>query len=143
MMELLEKILSKYNFEKKLSKTPTEIEQIENMIKFKLPIDYKYFIQNYMGFENFIGPEYVILWDIDKLVEYNTDIGIFEDLPNTLGIGSNGASEFIAIEFIDENNYRIVISPTIDVDKEYHIDVGTTFTDFLVRLDNDKEWFGE
>lgn len=142
-MEKFRELLIQYKFEKRLNKTSTEIQQIENIINFNLPMEYKYFLENYLEFENFIGPEYVILWDIDKLIEYNTDYTIFENLPNTLAIGSNGASEFLAIEFINENNYRIVISPTIDVNKEYHIEVGKSFSDFIDRLDNDIEWFSK
>jgi hypothetical protein len=83
------------------------------------------------------------LWDFDELVETNKDYGIFDNLSNTLGIGGNGSSEFIAIELISNGNYRIVLSPFIDLDKQYHIEIGTSFTDFLVRLDNGQEWFNE
>ena len=72
-----------------------------------------------------------------------SDYGIFDNLPNTLGIGVNGSSEFIAIELIDIGNCRIVPSPYIDLNKQYFIEIGTSFTDFLVRLDNGQEWFNE
>jgi hypothetical protein len=58
----------------------------------------------------------------------------------TLGIGGNGSGEFIAIEHFGNNNLRIVLSPFI-IEKEAHIEIGTSFTDFLQRLENEQEWF--
>jgi hypothetical protein len=140
-MEIFEKILDKYNCAKRIEKPLATVEEIESIIKFKLPTDYKKYLQDYLGFEEHIGQEYMRLWDFDELLDINKDYGIYDNLTNTLGIGGNGSSEFIAIEQLDSGNYRIVLSPFIDLDKQYHIEIGTSFTDFLVRLDNGKEWF--
>jgi hypothetical protein len=140
-MEKFEQILVKYNSPKRTEKPLTAIDQIESVIKFKLPTDYKTYIQNYFGFEETIGKEYIRLWDFNELMELNKTYGICDNLPKTLGIGGNGASEFIAIELTEDDKYRIVLSPFIDIDKQYHIEIGTSFTDFLVRLDNGQEWF--
>ncbi len=142
-MEIFENILNKYNCPKRTEKPLTTVDQIESIIKFNLPADYKMYIQNYLGFEEHIGQEFMQLWDFDELVEANKDYGIFDNLPNTLGIGGNGSNEFIAMEWANRDNYRIVLSPFIDLNKEYHIEIGTSFTDFLVRLDNGQEWFRE
>ena len=142
-MEKFEEILKNYNCPKRTKKPLETIEQIESIIKFKLPTDYKTYIQNYSGFEEHIGHEFMRLWDFDQLVETNNDYGIFDNLPNTLGIGGNGSSDFIAIELVDNGNCRIVLSPFIDLDKQYHTEIGTSFTDFLVRLDKGQEWFKE
>jgi hypothetical protein len=141
-MEKFEQILLKYNCPKRTEKPLTSIDQIENIINFKLPSDFATYIQDYFGFEESIGKEYVRLWALEELIEMNTEYFIFDNLPKTLGIGGNGASEFIAIELTDNDNYRIVLSPLIDLDKKYHIEIGTSFTDFLLRLDNGQEWFG-
>jgi hypothetical protein len=140
-MEQLEQILLKYKCPKRTEKSKTIIDQIENIINFKLPSDYKAYIQNYLGFEEHIGQEYVRLWDFDELVEVNKGYGITNNLPHTLGIGGNGGGEFIALEMTDESNLRVVLSPFIDLDKKYHIEIGTSFTDFLIRLDSGQEWF--
>lgn len=140
-METFEKILDKYNCLKRTEKPLVTVDEIESIIKFKLPTDYKKYLQNYLGFEDHIGQEYMRLWDFDELLETNKEYGIFDHLPNTIGIGGNGSSEFIAIELLDSGKYRIVLSPLIDLDKQYHIEIGTSFTDFLVRLDNGQEWF--
>jgi hypothetical protein len=140
-MEIFEKILDKYSWPKRTEKPVLRIDQIEKIVKFRLPFDYRNYIYNYLGFEEHIGPEFIRIWDIEELLEKNIHYGIFDNLPNTLGIGGNGSGEFIAIESVDVDNYRIVLSPFIDLDKQYHIEIGKSFTDFLVRLDNGYEWF--
>ncbi|MFD0939377.1 SMI1/KNR4 family protein [Pedobacter boryungensis] len=140
-MKIFEEILNKYNFPKRTEKPSTTIAQIESVVKFNLPTDYKTYIQNYSGFETYIGEAFVRLWDLDELLATNKDYEIFDNLPNTLAIGGNGSSEFIAIELINISDYRIVLSPFIDLDKQYHIEIGTSFSDFLLRLDKGQEWF--
>lgn len=137
----LKTLLTKYNFPKRTIQPNTKFEDIQNQIGFPLPADYKYYLENYGEYEAIVGPEFVNLWDFDELLSRNKDTGIFGNLPLTLGIGNNPSSEFIAIEFVKNNDYRIILSPFIDLDKQYHIDIGNSFTDFFVRLDNGKEWF--
>jgi hypothetical protein len=140
-MMKIEQILDKNNFKKRVEKPKISIEEIENKINFKLPEDYKFYLLNYLGNESFLGSEYVILWDLNELVEMNNDYQITDNLTNTIGIGGNGSSEFIAIEFTKNNEYRIVLSPFIDLNKDYHIEIGNSFTDFFKRLENGKDWF--
>ena len=71
----------------------------------------------------------------------NNSYQITDNLVNTIGIGGNGSSEFITIEFTKNNEYRVVLSPFIDLDKNYHIEIGNSFTDFFERLENGKNWF--
>ena len=140
-MTELENTLTKYNFPKRTIRPTTKFQEIENRIAFLLPDDYKFYLDNYGEYEEFVGPQLVSLWDFDELLSRNEETGIFDNLPFTLGIGNNPSSEFIAIEFMEDKNYRIVLSPFIDLDKEYHIDIGNSFTDFFVRFDKGKEWF--
>jgi len=142
-MEQFEMILLKHNCSKRFNNALINIEEIETFAGFGLPEDYKNFIQGYQGFEKDIGQEYVQLWDVDELKEYNLEYGIIDDLSNTLAIGGNGGGEFIALEYISKENYRIVLSPFINLDEQYHVEIGTSFTDFLVRLENGQEWFNE
>lgn len=137
----LEAILTKYNFPKRATRPTTTFEEIESQIGFLLPDDYKFYLVNYKEHEEFVGPELVNLWGCDELLSRNKDTRIFDNLPLTLGIGNNPSSEFIAIEFINNEKYRIVLSPFIDIDKQYHIGIGNSFTDFFIRLDNGKKWF--
>ncbi|MDQ0641240.1 hypothetical protein QF042_004805 [Pedobacter sp. W3I1] len=70
----------------------------------------------------------------------NIDYQIFEHLPNTLAIGGNGGGEYIAIEQLNDNSLRIVLSPFL-IEEDAHIEIGISFTDFLECLENRKEWF--
>ena len=139
-MTQLETLFSKYNFPKRDNSTVTTIKEIESIINFTLPDDFIFFASNYQGFEDLIGQHYVRLWDIDEIISSNRNYQIFDNLPKTLGIGGNGGSEFIALEQTS-NNLRVVLSPFIDLDPQYHIEIGNSFTDFLVRLDEGHEWF--
>ena len=140
-MEQFQQILLKYNWPTRTEELKTSLKEIEDVIGFTLPSDYIIFIQKYLGSEEFIGKKFVRLWDADELIEQNHGYYIVDNLPMTIGIGGNGAGEFIAIEMTSKDNYRVVLSPFIDLDKQYHIDIGTSFTDFLVRLDKGQEWF--
>ncbi|WP_312789557.1 SMI1/KNR4 family protein [Sphingobacterium sp.] len=140
-MKTVSELLLKYNCPKRTQKAKRKIEQIQRILNFNLPNDYLFFLQNYSGFEQFIGPQFVRLWDIDELIGANIDYQIFENLPKTLAIGENGSGEFIAIEQTGDNSIRVVLTPFIDLDKQYHIEIGISFTDFLQRLDNGQEWF--
>lgn len=138
-MEPFEEILNRYKCPKRTEKSLLTIGEIENIVKCRLPNDYKKYVQYYLGFEEHIGQEFVRLWDFDDLIDANKDYEIFDNLPNTLGIGGNGGGEFIAIEWVEEDRHRVVISPMIDLDKENFIEIGTSFTDFLFRLDTGQQ----
>ncbi|SDK39517.1 SMI1 / KNR4 family (SUKH-1) [Pedobacter sp. ok626] len=138
-MEVLINILKRYNWPVQHGDSSTLIKDIESMVGFILPIDYTLFLNNYAGFESHVGNEYIKLWGVDEIVEMNTFYGLTA-LSSTIGIGSNGGSEFIAIELTDLQEYRVVLSPFIDLDKSCNIEVGTSFIDFLARLDNGNQW---
>jgi len=111
----IEKILSKYEVPKRTGQIKVTIEEVEAKTGIKLSEDYIDFLINYEGFGNFIGEKYVHLWDLEELVEQNEGYFILENLPATIGIGSNGAGELIALERINEENVKIVLTPFIDL----------------------------
>ena len=140
MLEI-EKLFAKYSFQKRTEKPKTTIEEVENKIDFSLPEDYKFYATNYIENESFVGNEFVRLWDFNEILTINSEYEIIENLKNTIAIGGNGSSEFIAIENGENGEYRIVLSPFIDLDKTYHIEIGNSFTDFFKRLEKGKDWF--
>lgn len=137
---MVKSIIEKYGGKKRNKLGFETINVVEKKLEFKLPIDYCQFVEEYTGFDNFIGKEYVRLWGLEELIEANLDYQITDKLRNTIGIGTNGGGEFIGIESIEEK-YRVVLSPLINLDPYYHIEIGVTFTDFLIRLDKGIEWF--
>ncbi len=136
----LEILLVKYNFQKKAFESETTIQSIEKYFGINLPDNYAYFIQRYTAFADFVNVEYVKLWAAEDLIELNKAYEIQKYMPNTIGIGSNGNAEIIAIDFNQTDNGQIVLTP-IDLDSEYNIDIGKDFTEFLNRLDSGKGWF--
>ena len=140
-MKSLEQILSTYDFISRTDSLKQSFEEVEGIVNFKIPEDYKVFAQRYTVFEDFIGPEYLRLWDFEKIIEMNTGYFIFEDLTETLAIGGNGGGEYIALEKTGDGVLRIILSPFITIEKAAHIEIGTSFTDFLQRLESGKEWF--
>ncbi|KRD61639.1 hypothetical protein ASE40_08925 [Flavobacterium sp. Root935] len=140
-MEVLKEILRKYDFSKRESKSSIQIEDIQAHLKFDLPEDYVFYIENYLGIDQFIGVEFIKLWSLEEIIDANLEYHIFERLPQTLAIGTNGSGEFIGIEFEDNNSVKIILSPFIDLNTKYHIEIGNSFTDFFDRLDKGIEWF--
>jgi hypothetical protein len=139
-MNTTDEILKKYNWPTRTTSDKNDLLDIEREIGFELPYDYKDFLLRYTGHETQIGEEYVRLWDRADLLSLNQNYKIFENLPGTIGIGGNGAGEFIGIEKLDDQ-LRVILTPFIDLDKQYHIEIGDSFTDFLLRLDKRQEWF--
>lgn len=137
----LEKIFTKYDFQRRTDSLKSTIELAEKKVNFPLPDDYKFYAENYIENESFIGNEFVRLWDFDQILEINNDYKIIENLKNTIAIGGNGSSELIAIEFINIEEYRIVLTPYIDLEKSNHIEIGNSFIDFFERLEKGKDWF--
>lgn len=134
-------MFDQYDFKKRESAIAINWKEIEHAAAFPLPEDYKYFVENYHEYNGFIGPEFLQLWAYDRLLEYNNGYSITEYLPLTFAIGGNGSGEFLAIKLEGQGSYRIILSPFIDISKEYHIEIGASFSDMLVRLIDGKEWF--
>jgi hypothetical protein len=70
-MNSLELVLSKYGCLERIEQSSQTIMQIEKQIGFILPEDYANFLIKFQGFEKFVGPEYMQIWDIDNLLENN------------------------------------------------------------------------
>ncbi|UWY27953.1 SMI1/KNR4 family protein [Flavobacterium sp. TR2] len=141
MTEELEEIFRKHDFPKRDENSSMKIESIQEHLKFDLPEDYVYYLENYLGIDQFIGVEFIKLWSLEEIIDANLEYHIFEKLPQTLAIGTNGSGEFIGVEFDDDDTVKIILSPFIDLNAKYHVEIGKSFTDFLVRLDKGVEWF--
>ncbi|MBO9583841.1 MAG: SMI1/KNR4 family protein [Flavobacterium sp.] len=140
-MEILFEILKKYDFPKREMAPSIRIGDIQEHLKYDLPEDYVFYLENYHGIDQFIGAEFIKLWSLEEIIDANLEYHIFEKLPQTLAIGTNGSGEFIGIEFEDDDSTKIVLSPVVGLDAKYHVVIGDSFTDFLDRLDKGVEWF--
>ncbi|WP_241676634.1 SMI1/KNR4 family protein [Flavobacterium pectinovorum] len=140
-MEDLQEIIVKYSFPIRDINTSVTISEVESYANLKLPEDYIFYLENYFGIDQFIGVEFIKLWSLEEIIEANKSYNIVEELTRTIGIGTNGSGEFIGIEIDQFDNVKIILSPFIDLNSKYNTEIGTSFTDFLVRLDNKIEWF--
>lgn len=137
----LKEIIEKYNFLKRDVNSTVEVIDVELYSKLKLPEDYIFYLENYHGIDQFIGVEFINLWSLEEIIESNESYNIVDKLAQTIGIGSNGSGEFIGIRLDQNENIKIILSPFIDLNTKYYIEIGTSFTDFLVRLDKGVDWF--
>ncbi|MGK0308957.1 MAG: hypothetical protein ACI8RP_001924 [Urechidicola sp.] len=136
------KVWEKYGSLKRNEIISDILKVIEHKIDFNIPDDYHEFLINYTGFENHIGDHYVVIWDLDELMEFNTDYEVFELVQNGLGIGSNGSSEMIVLKKDENNEFKILLIPYLDLDeKETYIEIGNSFSDLFNRLEADESWF--
>lgn len=140
-MNITDEILKRYSWPTITLSSNSMIADIERAIGFELADDYKDFISRYSSHETVIGKEYVRLWNKEELLSLNQTYEIPVNLPLTVGIGDNGAGELIAVEQLNTGHQRVILTPFTDLDKHYHIEIGKSFTDFLLRLDNGEKWF--
>jgi hypothetical protein len=140
-MSSIEQIFTKNNFIVRDKLPDISISEIENAIGFLLPADYIDFLLKFKQFEGPLGPEYCQLWNIENLISTNNDYEILNYMEKTIGIGTNLGGELIAIEKVENNQYRLILTPFNTLSKDDNLTIGDSFTDFLMRLDNGKEWF--
>ncbi|MCC9066178.1 SMI1/KNR4 family protein [Flavobacterium piscisymbiosum] len=140
-MQYLQEIFEKYEFPKRNVKSYVEVTDVESYSNLRLPIDYVFYLENYFGIDQFIGVEFIKLWSLEEIIEANKSYNIVEELYRTIGIGTNGSGEFIGIEIDPYDNVKVILSPFTDLNSKYNTEIGTSFADFLIRLDNKIEWF--
>jgi len=140
-MSSIDEILFEYDWKVRSENLNFNFRIIEEKIGFELPQDYRAYSIRYTENEGIIGNEFLRLWDLEDLIDFNIEYEITNNLYSTIAIGDNGSSEFIGVQFINENNYQIILSPFIDLNSEYNIIIGTSFSDFIKRLHEGKEWF--
>jgi hypothetical protein len=141
-MHPYEHILEQHGAVKRATDPEQALESVKKAAGFPIPADYQHFLRNYAGFEGAIGEQYLRLEDVDEVLETNEGYEVQQHLPRTLMIGSNGGGEFIAIVYMtDTQGYKVVLSPFVDMDERYHVWIGNTFSDFLVRLEKGIGWF--
>lgn len=119
-----------------------DFQAIEESIGFSLPADYKYYLNNYQPFEDYINDQYISLYNFETVSTFNRDISEKDKLSSSVLIGSNGASESIGLQFSGDFNYRAVIAQYM-FDSGDYIEIGASFTDMLQRLSDGVEWFEE
>ena len=88
-----------------------------------------------MADQDFIGSNYIDMWPLDKLVEYNRGYGADRYTPELLLFGSNGGGEAFAFDR-RTTDWPVVIIPLIPLDIREAKMVSKGFGTFLQLLAN-------
>jgi hypothetical protein len=112
---------------------PAEIEIFETEAGFRLPTEYRMFLQNHNGGEGFIGSgAYVILWRLEELLKMNVAYEVEEYVPGFFFFGSDGGGEAFAFDRTKE--MAIVSMPFVGMEPDLATPIALTFGDFLKAL---------
>jgi hypothetical protein len=130
-------IFKKYNFQEAKNNLDELSSKLMVNYQINLPEDFINYLKNYENFEGFINNEFISLWPLDELIEANELNYIFEIEPKTIGIGTNGGGELIALQKEDDV-WKVVLMPLIGLD--YPIKIGTSFSNFLEKLDSGEKF---
>lgn len=133
---------NKYKFQKrKLPVTHNVIDRIHGTNRNMLPQDYVQYAINYEEHELEIEEHIIILWDIEELLEINSDYQVQIYCPEIFLFGSNGGGEGIAFDFQKTAPPRIVLVPLIGMSRDNLIVIGNSFHDMFERLEKGEFWF--
>lgn len=111
----------------------TVIAETEVKLQWPLPNDYKEFLRKANGGEGFIGENYLILWGVGELEQFNKEYQVLDYAPGLIMFGSDGGGEGFAFD-ARSNPSPIVQVPFIGMDLMYARPIATCFDAFLAKL---------
>jgi hypothetical protein len=107
------------------------IRQTESRCGLRLPTEYVDFLLKADGGEGFLpGGRYVILWEVEKLIELNEAYEVAEYAPGLLVFGSDGGGEAVAFDYRSASQ-PIVSVPFVGMDLAEARPLAPTFNSFL------------
>jgi SMI1 / KNR4 family (SUKH-1) len=99
-----------------------------------LPQDYIDFLKRHNGGEGYIGGEYVMLWKLEELEEFNRDYEVREYLPNVLLFGSDGSGEAFGFRTSGKPTWEVITVPFVGMSPELCEKVAGSFSEFMTSL---------
>ena len=114
--------------------TEKQIDEVEQMLKVKLPNDYRIFLLTTNGFDGFINEFYASFSSVEEIFE-RTQESCHEFFPWAVFIGTNGNLEMFVMDK-REFPYRYGLLPFIAAEDDF-IPLGNTFEGFIKRLYDD------
>lgn len=99
----------------------------------KLPTDYEQFMRKMNGGEGFVGNGYVIIYPIEKLLEYNSGYRFEEYVPGLFLFGTNGGGEAFAFDRRNED-WSIVMVPFIPLELREAVTIAPRFATFFEAM---------
>jgi SMI1 / KNR4 family (SUKH-1) len=104
-----------------------------------LPPSYVNFVRQKNGGEGFVGENYLSLWKIEELAQFNSDYEVEEYAPGFLFFASNGGGDGYAFDTTAEA-FPIHIIPFIGMSRKDAIPVSPSFDGFFDALRRDQFW---
>lgn len=113
--------------------TQDEIDAAEGALGLSLPADYLAFMREHDGGDGFVGKNYLMLWGVSELEQFNREYRVNEFAPGLLLFGSSGGGEAYAFD-TRKSGMPVVRVPFIPMGLRYVRDVARTFAEMLVHL---------
>jgi len=113
--------------------TVSAISDFEAESGIKLPDEYIQFLKRTKGGCGFVGSNYVDMYPVDKLNEYNRGYGVAEFAPELLLFGSNGGGEALAFDR-RYDKWPVVMVPFIPLDIREAVRIAPSFATFFDSL---------
>ena len=114
--------------------TDEALAQFRRISGEQLPDDYIAFLRTTNGGEGNIGSAHVRFWGIEELLPMTEQYKIKQYMPGVLAFGTDGGGEAIAFDTRQRIWSVIVVEFTV-LTFEDSIQIGTSFSDFVSRLD--------
>jgi hypothetical protein len=114
--------------------SPSAMDRCQAELPFPLPADYIAFMRRANGGEGLIGDgAYLMLWQIEELIEYNRECESAEYVPGLFLFASDGGGEAFAFDTRSQG-CPIVMVPFIAMEFETATPVADDFDNFLLEL---------
>jgi hypothetical protein len=113
--------------------TEMALAKVETFLRVELSADYKTLMLTFDGGEGFIGENYMILWPVSDLIQFNEEYEVKKYAPDVFLFGSNGGGEAFGFD-LRGGAISILQLPFIGMDMKYAKKVGSSFSDFLFQL---------
>lgn len=106
------------------------LNAFNSLLRTSLPKDYLDFFTLYNGGEGFIGNEYLIIWPIEDILNFNHEYEVDKYAKDFLFFGSSGGGEGYAFDCRSEE-LTVVQIPFVGMSPEYANVIANTFSDFF------------
>lgn len=126
-----EKLLAEFELKEKAQESV--ILDAETKLHWALPVEYRAFLLKANGGEGFVGDNYLILWGVEELAQFNQEYQVEEYAPGLILFGSDGGGEGFAFD-TRLNPPVIVQIPFIGMELKYAKPIASGFDLFVASL---------
>lgn len=111
-----------------------KISKVEKTLEVNFPEDYKEFLLKCNGAEGKIGKySYLDLWNIDQVLDMNSEESVKKYTPNFLYIGSDGSELIYAFDYKSVMGFSVVQMPFESTDIKDAQICALTFNEFVLN----------